>query len=74
MYRVPIWVLFANIRCVDDEQRRALRHDLRSPLVVITGFSQLLQQPDLAPADRQDYAGRILKAAQDLEAVIEQRL
>jgi signal transduction histidine kinase len=60
---------------VDDEDLRKLRHDLRSPLVVIGGFAQLLSGDRvLSDDDRRDYARRIAKAAQDLEAMLEERL
>jgi signal transduction histidine kinase len=59
----------------DDEERRKLRHDLRSPLVVIGGFAQLLSGDGDMPAEtRRDYAQRISKAAQELEAMIDERL
>jgi signal transduction histidine kinase len=64
-------VLFANIRNVDDETLRKLRHDLRSPLVVITGFAQLLAgDRDISDEERRDYADRILRASQEMEAMM----
>jgi signal transduction histidine kinase len=60
---------------MDDEARRQLRHDLRSPLVVIAGFAQLLQSDrEVGVVDRQDYAERIERAARELEALIDERL
>ncbi|MEA2168694.1 MAG: His Kinase (phospho-acceptor) domain [Solirubrobacteraceae bacterium] len=60
---------------MDDEARRQLRHDLRSPLVVIAGFAQLLQsERELELSDRRDYAERILRAARELEGLIDERL
>jgi signal transduction histidine kinase len=59
----------------DDEELRQLRHDLRSPLVVIGGFAQLLSGEGEVPAEtRRDYAGRIMKAVQELESIIDKRL
>ena len=54
-----------------DEELRRLRHDLRSPLVVIGGFADLLASD--RPIDveqRKDYAGRIRRAAEELEQLI----
>lgn len=62
---------FANIRCVDGEALRKLRHDLRSPLVVIDGFAQLLAgDRPVSDAERRDYAERILRASAELEALM----
>jgi signal transduction histidine kinase len=56
---------------VDDETLRKLRHDLRSPLVVITGFAQLLAgDRDISDEERRDYADRILRASQEMEALM----
>jgi signal transduction histidine kinase len=56
---------------VDDETLRKLRHDLRSPLVVITGFAQLLAgDRDISDEERRDYADRILRASQEMETMM----
>ena len=56
---------------MDEEALRKLRHDLRSPLVVIDGFAQLLAS-DRAVTDQQrrDYATRILRASTELEQLM----
>jgi signal transduction histidine kinase len=60
---------------VDHETLRKLRHDLRSPLVVITGFAQLLSgDREISDAERRDYAERILRASQELEALMSDAL
>jgi signal transduction histidine kinase len=68
-------VLFAKLWHVDDETLRKLRHDLRSPLVVIAGFAQLLggDRP-ISDQERRDYADRILRASQELEALMDSAL
>jgi signal transduction histidine kinase len=56
---------------VDEEEMRKLRHDLRSPLVVIAGFAQLLSgDRQISDAERRDYADRILSASRELEQIM----
>ena len=56
---------------MDDETLRRLRHDLRSPLVVITGFAQLLSgDREVTDDERRDYAERILRASAELEQLM----
>jgi signal transduction histidine kinase len=60
---------------VDDEGLLKLRHDLRSPLVVIGGFAQLLAgEGEIAVEDRRDYAERIRRAAEELSAIVDAAL
>ena len=52
-----------------------LRHDIRSPLMVITGFAQLLgAERDLSNEERAEYAGRIQSAADELRRVLDDAL
>jgi signal transduction histidine kinase len=63
------------VTVVDDEALRRLRHDLRSPLVVIGGFASLLAaEGPVGEADRRDYAERIQRAAEDLSALVDRAL
>jgi signal transduction histidine kinase len=56
---------------VDDEALRKLRHDLRSPLVVIDGFAQLLAgDREISEQERRDYATRIVRASRELEQLM----
>lgn len=56
---------------VDEETLRKLRHDLRSPLVVIAGFAQLLAgDRPVSDQERRDYAERILRASEELEQLM----
>lgn len=56
---------------MDDESLRKLRHDLRSPLVVIDGFAQLLAgDRSISEQERRDYAERILRASKELEQLM----
>ena len=60
---------------ITDEDLDKLRHDLRSPLVVIGGFAQLLAgEREISDEDRRDYAERIQRAAEDLTAIIDRAL
>jgi signal transduction histidine kinase len=60
---------------VSDDERRRLRHDLRSPLTIIAGFAEILAG-DRVIADevRRDYAERILTAAKELRTMLDERL
>jgi signal transduction histidine kinase len=58
---------------LDAEALRQLRHDLRSPLLVITGFAQLLgADREVSPDDRREFAERIQRAAADLRQLIDE--
>jgi signal transduction histidine kinase len=55
-----------------DEQQRRLRHDLRTPLTIITGFAEVLAgDRQIADADRREYARRIQAAAQEIRALLD---
>ena len=44
----------------ESERRRRLRHDLRTPLTIVTGFAELLAgERVISDADRREYAARI---------------
>ena len=52
-----------------DEARRRLRHDVRTPLTIVTGFAEVLAADrPLSDAVRRDYAARIQAAAEELRA------
>jgi signal transduction histidine kinase len=55
-----------------DDERRRLRHDLRAPLTIVTGFAELLAS-DRAISDesRRDYAARIRAAAEELRTMLD---
>ncbi len=60
---------------MEPEALRKLRHDLRSPLVVIAGFAQLLSgDRDFTDDERRDYAERILGASRELERMMDEAL
>ena len=58
-----------------EEERRRLRHDLRSPLTIIAGFAEVLaSERPLSDAVRRDYAARIQAAAEELRTLLDERL
>jgi signal transduction histidine kinase len=60
---------------LDDEELRRLRHDLRSPLLVIGGFAQLLSADrEIDPEERRKYADRIEAAAEELRRLLDETL
>ena len=56
----------------EDELRR-LVHDLRSPLMIVEGFSQLLEGDEqaLRPEERADYLKRIRDACRDMREILD---
>jgi signal transduction histidine kinase len=55
----------------DDDLRR-LRHDVRTPLTIVTGFAEVLAgERPVSDADRRDYAQRILEAGQELREMLD---
>jgi signal transduction histidine kinase len=57
---------------VTDDERRRLRHDLRTPLTIVTGFSEVLAADRPISDDaRRDYAARIHAAAEELRELID---
>jgi signal transduction histidine kinase len=61
-----------------DERRRRLRHDLRTPLTIVSGFAEVLASGRaISDADRREYASRIHAAAIEigelLDAILEER-
>ena len=58
-----------------EDELRQLRHDLRTPLTIVSGFSEVLAADRPISDDaRRDYAARIHAAAEELSAMIDARL
>ena len=56
----------------DDERRRRLRHDLRTPLTIVSGFAEVLAgDREISDADRREYASRIQAAAVEIGALVD---
>jgi two-component system, OmpR family, phosphate regulon sensor histidine kinase PhoR len=59
----------------DDESRRRLRHDLRTPLTIVTGFAEVLaSDKPITDESRREYAQRIHAAAAELRTMLDDLL
>jgi signal transduction histidine kinase len=57
---------------VTEDERRQLRHDLRTPLTIVTGFSEVLAADGpISDEARRDYAARIHAAADELREMLD---
>jgi len=57
------------------EQRRRLRHDLRTPLTIVTGFAEVLTgERPISDNDRHEYASRIHAAALEIGDLVDELL
>ena len=57
---------------LDEAALRKLRHDLSSPLMIISGFSQLLSSGRAFSDDeRREYATRIDEAAKQVREIVD---
>jgi signal transduction histidine kinase len=57
---------------LSDDERRRLRHDIRTPLTIVTGFAEVMAgDRAVSDADRRDYARRILEAGQEIRAMLD---
>ena len=55
-----------------DEERRRLRHDMNTPLTIVSGFSEVLAaDKPISDEARRDYATRIQAAAEELRVMID---
>jgi signal transduction histidine kinase len=58
-----------------DARRRRLRHDLRTPLTIVSGFAEVLAADrQITEAERREYAERIKTAADEIRALIDREL
>jgi signal transduction histidine kinase len=57
---------------LSDDDRRRLRHDVRTPLTIVTGFAEVMAgDRAISDADRRDYARRILEAGQEIRSMLD---
>lgn len=62
-------------RTFEEEELRTLRHDVRSPLMVISGFARMLGgDRDLSDHERKEFSLRIEQAADDLRQKLDDAL
>jgi signal transduction histidine kinase len=56
-----------------DEELRTLVHDLRTPLTLVSGFSDLLvrRADDLPAPEREEYLRRIAEAAREMRELLD---
>ena len=55
-----------------DEELRRLRHDMSTPLTIVSGFSEVLAADrPITDEARRDYANRIHAAAEELREMID---
>ena len=55
-----------------EEERRRLRHDMNTPLTIVSGFSEVLAaDKPISDEARRDYAARINAAAEELRGMID---
>jgi signal transduction histidine kinase len=60
---------------LSDDDRRRIRHDVRTPLTIVTGFAEVLAgDRPVSEDDRKDYARRILDAGQEIRAMLDELL
>jgi signal transduction histidine kinase len=56
----------------ESERRRRLRHDLRTPLTIVSGFAEVLAaERPISDEDRREYAGRIHAAAIEIGELVD---
>jgi signal transduction histidine kinase len=57
---------------LSDEDRRRLRHDIRTPLTIVTGFAEVMAADRaISDEDRRDYAQRILDAGKEIRTMLD---
>jgi signal transduction histidine kinase len=57
---------------VTEDERRRLRHDINTPLTIVSGFSEVLAaDKPISDEARRDYAARIHAAAEELRQMID---
>ena len=56
-----------------EDERRRLRHDINTPLTIVSGFSEVLAaDKPISDEARRDYAARIHAAAEELRQMIDE--
>jgi signal transduction histidine kinase len=59
----------------DEEARRRLLHDLRTPLTIVAGFAEVLAtERPISDSERREFAQRIQQAANEIRDLIDSTL
>jgi signal transduction histidine kinase len=59
----------------EEDPRRRLRHDLRTPLTIVSGFAEVLAgDRPISDSDRREYAARIHAAAIEIGDLVDELL
>jgi signal transduction histidine kinase len=59
----------------EGDRRRRIRHDLRTPLTIVSGFAEVLAADRAtSDADRREYAARIHAAALEIGVLVDELL
>ena len=59
----------------EEDPRRRLRHDLRTPLTIVAGFAEVLAgDRPISDGDRREYASRIHAAAIEIGDLVDELL
>jgi signal transduction histidine kinase len=62
-------------RPLDGPALERLRHDVRTPLTIVSGFAEVLAAERAIPdAQRREFAQRIAAAAEELRRILDERL
>ena len=55
-----------------EDERRRLRHDMNTPLTIVSGFAEVLAaERPISDADRREYATRIQAAAVEIGELVD---
>ena len=56
----------------ESDRRRRIRHDLRTPLTIVSGFAEVLAgDRPISDEDRREYASRIHAAAIEIRELVD---
>jgi signal transduction histidine kinase len=63
------------VNAPEAERRRRLRHDLRTPLTIVSGFAEVLAaERPISEDERREYAARIHAAAIEIGELVDELL
>ena len=57
---------------LDEQARRRLLHDLRTPMTIVAGFAEVLAgERAMSDSERREFATRIQQAAEEIRVLID---